>query len=302
MSESNAISFHHVAKQRGELRVGPIDLELPSGCVTAIVGVNGSGKSTLINLLLGLIHPDQGEIRMDGKRYEPVNDVAWKQELGYVAELPNSEDDGLTAEKMAQFASYWYPNWNWQVYRKLTAKYQVPPSTKLSKMSKGMRRKLEIVLALSHQPKVLLLDEPSSGLDPIAWRSMIEDIQTVLDDGKHTVIIATHVIEEVKRLADYILFLHQGQVLRLVEKDQLFDDWKEYWINGVIAEDLLGAPGLADAGQERGMVRAVAYDARKLEAYLQDEGLEVVNTQALALDEVMIHMIRMSEERSVRTR
>lgn len=302
MKESSSISFHQVVKQRGELFVGPINLELPSGYVTAIVGLNGSGKSTLVNMLLGLIHPDHGEVRLDGKRYEPSNDKTWKQELGYVPELPNPDDDTMTAEKLAQFASYWYPKWNWQLYRKLAAKYEVPPSTKLKKMSKGMRRKFEIVLALSHQPKVLLLDEPSSGLDPLAWRSMIEDVQNVLSDGEHTVIIATHIIEEVKRLADYILFLHQGQVLCMVEKDRLFDSWKEYWIQGVAAEELQGAPGLADAIQERGMVRLISHDAGKLESFLQDEGLEVVNTQALALDEVMIYMIRMSEERSVRTR
>jgi ABC-2 type transport system ATP-binding protein len=302
MSENSAVSFHQVVKRRGELTVGPLNLEIPKGYVTAIVGMNGSGKSTLMNLLLGILHPDQGEIRIEGMRYDPANDEGWKQQLGYVPELPSTEDDFETAEQLAKIASYWYSSWNWQLYRKLAAKYEVPPTTKLKKMSKGMRRKLEIALALAHQPKVLLLDEPSSGLDPIAWRSMIEDVQEVLQDGEHTAIIATHVIEEVRRLADYILFIHQGQVMSMVEKDQLFDSWKEYWINGVMAEDLVGAPGLADTIQERSLVRVIAHDARKLEPFLEDEGLEVVKTQALPLDEVMIYMIKMSEERSVRAR
>ncbi|MGZ9585486.1 ATP-binding cassette domain-containing protein [Paenibacillus marinisediminis] len=295
--EETILSFEQIEKRRHNLHIGPLNLKVPAGCVTAIVGMNGSGKSSLVGMMLGTVHPDQGAIFIKDQRYDMSQDREWKQRLGYVAELPNGEDDDQTPEQLAKQYSYWYSTWDQQWYQKLIARYEIDSRTKLNKMSKGMRRKAEIILALSHRPEVLLLDEPTSGLDPISWRMMIEDLQQLLRDGKHTIIIATHVIEEVKRLADYILFLHRGKVLTLIEKDALFDAWKEYWLEGVMAEDLLGMPGLAAAVQERHLVRAVAYDAAVLEQHFQELNIMPTRTQAMPLDEVMYYRIRMEDER-----
>lgn len=297
MSEQALISFRGVEKQRHQLLIGPLDLDIPTGCVTAIVGMNGSGKSTMMGILLGIVKPDKGQLLIQGQPYDDVYDAAWKARIGYVAELPNFEDDDRTLDHMAKESAYWYPTWDGRWYQKLLARYEIDPWVKLNKMSKGMRRKAELVLALAHRPEVLLLDEPTSGLDPISWRMMIEDLQNLLRDGKHTIIIATHVIEEVKRLADYICFMHRGQLLTLVEKDELFDAWKEYWLEGVPVKDLAGAPGLAEVIQEHQVVRAIAYEAQQLEAYFHEQQWTPIRVQAMPLDEVMYYRIRMEDER-----
>ena len=302
MGEESLISLRQVMKRRHRLEIGPLNVEFPSGCVTAIVGMNGSGKSSMMAMLLGILHPDDGEIMVEGSPYDVSQDMSWKRRLGYVPELPSSEDDTQTMDQNASQLSYWYPTWDWIYYRKLIARYEVDPRTKLNKMSKGMRRKAELILALAHRPEILLLDEPTSGLDPISWRMMIEDLQHMLQDGKYTIIIATHVVEEVKRLADYILFLHQGKVLSMVEKDALFDAWKEYWLEGVSVEDLEGAPGLAAAVQERQVVRVIAHDAQKLEQFFLDHQLSPIRTQAMPLDEVMYYQIRLEDEGRERVR
>lgn len=297
MSEQALISFRGVKKQRHQLHIGPLNLDIPAGCVTAIVGMNGSGKSTMMGMMLGVVQPNTGQLLIEGKPYDDSGETAWKGRIGYLAELPNYEDDDQTPDQLAKQSAYWYPTWDGLLYQKLIARYEIDPWVKVNKMSKGMRRKAELVLALAHRPEVLLLDEPTSGLDPISWRMIIEDLQDLLRDGKHTIIIATHVIEEVKRLADYICFMHRGQLLTLVEKDELFDAWKEYWLEGVSAKDLEGAPGLAEAIQEYHVVRAIAHDAQQLENYFDEQQWTPIRRQAMSLDEVMYYRIRMEDER-----
>lgn len=297
MGEHALVSFRGVEKQRHQLHIGPLDLDIPAGCVTAIVGMNGSGKSTMMGILLGIVQPDAGHMLIEGQTHDDNRDPDWKARIGYQAELPNFEDDDRTPDQLAKQLAYWYPTWDGLWYQKLIARYEIDPWVKLNKMSKGMRRKAELVLALAHRPEVLLLDEPTSGLDPISWRMMIEDLQDLLRDGKHTIIIATHVIEEVKRLADYICFMHRGKLLTLVEKDELFDAWKEYWLEGISAQDMAGAPGLAEAIQEHQVVRAIAYDARQLEEYFCKQQWTPIRRQAMPLDEVMYYRIRMEDER-----
>lgn len=297
MNDEVIVSFRGIEKRRHNLHIGPLDIDIPAGCVTAIVGMNGSGKSSVMGMLLGLLHPEAGELFVEGRIYDVTRDMDWKRNIGYVAELPASEEDDCTPDQLAKQNAYWYPSWDWQLYQQLVARYEIDPRTKLSKMSKGMRRKAEIVLVLAYRPKVLLLDEPTSGLDPITWRMVIEDLQAMLCTGKHTIMIATHVIEEVKRLADYILFFHRGQVLTMTEKDALFDDWKEYWLEGVALDKVEQAPGLAAIMEERQLLRVIACEANLVEQFFRDNHIVPLRTQAMSLDEVMLYRIRMENER-----
>ncbi|WP_258278965.1 ATP-binding cassette domain-containing protein [Paenibacillus sp. SC116] len=288
----NAYTLEAVEKHRDHLRVGPLNVEFPNGCVTAIVGVNGSGKSTMLSMMIGLAHPDQGNIYFGQQIVDADHDYEWKQRIGYLPEQPNSEDDYKTPDQLATVYAYWYKNWDWQIYQTLMAKYEIPPRTRLNKMSKGMRRKCELIMILSYRPDVLLLDEPSSGLDPVSWRYVMEDLQKFMDDGERTIIIATHIIDEVRRLADYIMFLHRGQLVQFVEKDELFDAWKEYWFNISEAVQLKGAPGIKDTIQDGVGVRIIVNDIPQFEVYLQEHDIQPVRVQTVPLDEIMVQSIK----------
>src|SRR5690606_32260593 len=121
-------------------------------------------------------------------------------------------------EKSA-FAAACYPGWDAKYYRRLLDRFGVDEKARLGKLSKGMRRKAELAVALAHRPELLLLDEPTSGLDPMSWKIWLEELQSYLADGDKTAMIATHITEEVRRLADYVLFLHRGRMLAYYEKD-----------------------------------------------------------------------------------
>lgn len=298
MDNQHVIEMKQVVKQRDNFRIGPLNLCIPQGCVTAIIGTNGSGKTTMLGMCLGLVHPDEGKVTVLQEKTEPELSTLVKARIGFVAENSDSEEDDMTAEQVVSFVSQWYPSWDWQLYHQLMAKYELPPKQKLSKLSKGMRRKLDLIVAICPQPELLLLDEPSSGFDPLSWRMMINDLHAYLKDGKRTVLIATHIVDEVKRLADYILVMHKGKVLHFTEKDTLFDAWKVFVVDGE-ATDYEGAPGLMRAESERFGARLIAYDAARLGRFLHDEGIEVVQTHALELDDILAYMIEMHIEGSV---
>lgn len=298
MDNQHVIEMKQVVKQRDNFRIGPLNICIPQGYVTAIIGTNGSGKTTMLGMSLGLVHPDEGTVTVLQENTKPELSTLVKARIGFVAENSDSEEDDMTAEQLVSFISQWYPSWDWQLYHQLMAKYELPPKQKLSKLSKGMRRKLDLIVAICPQPELLLLDEPSSGFDPLSWRMMINDLHSYLKDGKRTVLIATHIVDEVKRLADYILIMHKGKVLHFTEKDTLFDAWKVFVVDGEAA-DYEGAPGLMRAESERFGARLIAHDAARLERFLQDEGIEVVQTHALELDDILAYMIEMHIEGSV---
>jgi ABC-2 type transport system ATP-binding protein len=297
--EQMVVQMFNVQKKRRSKRIGPFNLSIPEGYVIGIVGENGSGKSTLINMLMQTIIPDEGVIEWFGRSYTEGIPVTIKQQIGYISEKSNTEEDNMTAEEVANFRSYWYPNWDHHLFEKLLTSFNIPRQTKLKRMSKGERRKLEITAVLAPRPKLLLLDEPSSGLDPFAWKVMVGELQRYMEQGDSTILMSTHIVEEIKRLADYIVLVHQGQILGMVEKDSLMDNWKEVWIrsDSAIIENL---PGIIVIEQEpANMLRMITNESKKLENVLQASGIQLIKTRGLELDEILSLWIQREKAVSV---
>lgn len=285
-----AVELRNVTKKRRTKTVGPLHLEVPEGYITALVGQNGSGKSTLLHMLLKLTHPDEGEIRWFGQSFEGELPLPVRQSIAYVAEHPIRQEDYWGPEEAAWFRSRWYPQWDQDYFEKLMNTFEVPRGQKLGKMSKGERRKFEIAAALAAGPKLLLLDEPSSGLDPFAWRAMIEILQNYMNERQAAILISTHIVEEVRRLADYITLLHQGRLLGTMEKDALLGAWSEVWISAHDEEELQGiAAELPDAFRPvmgaPGTASLLTSRLPDLEKRLADLNVKVFRSRSLDLEE-----------------
>ncbi|GAF09544.1 ABC transporter [Paenibacillus pini JCM 16418] len=154
-------------------------------------------------------------------------------------------------------------------------------------MSKGERRKFEISVALAPRPKLLLLDEPSSGLDPFAWKMMIDELRDYVKDDDTTILLSTHIVDEVRRLADYVILMHHGEMKGMVEKDSLLDNWKEIWMSGTI-ELAEGLPGIVKSQQEpNNVVRMTTTECHLVEKMLHEAGMTLLKTRSLELDEIM---------------
>ncbi|USB33765.1 ABC transporter ATP-binding protein [Paenibacillus sp. YPG26] len=288
MTEALAMQMIGVRKNGRRKPIGPLNLEIPSGYVVALVGPNGSGKSTIMNLILQTLQPDEGELSWFDRKIGGVLPTELRQLIGYVPEVPLYEENNKTAGEAAAFRAHWYPGWDQQRLEELLIRFEVPEKVKLSKMSKGERRKFEIAAALACRPKLLLLDEPSSGLDPFAWKHMIEVLRSCLEEEEITIVLSTHIVDEVKRLADYIALVHQGEVKGMVEKDALMGCWKELWVR---ASDRARLEGLADileiheAGPSGWRLRV--QNAAQLEDILLERGVSILKSQGLELEDIL---------------
>lgn len=289
MEQPMAIELIGALKQGRRKTIGPLHLQVPKGYIVALVGPNGSGKSTMMQMIQQTLKPDEGEIRWFGQGFSGMIPIELRQQIGYVPEAPEPEENFMTAERAARFRSHWYPTWDDKLFEELMNRFEVPRRERLNRMSKGERRKFEIAAALAARPKLLLLDEPSSGLDPFAWKCMIDELRDFMAGEDMTILIATHVVEEVKRLADYIALMHQGQVLGMAEKDHLFSSWKEIWIRsgGCSPGDLPEGTILCVDGPSITKLVVQEQHEGELQRSLEAKGLQVMQTRSLELDEIL---------------
>ncbi|NGZ77429.1 ABC transporter ATP-binding protein [Saccharibacillus alkalitolerans] len=287
--DNAVLEWRNVVKKRDRMVLGPLDLKLYEHYITALIGRNGSGKSTLMKLAVQLVRPDEGEVIWFGRPYPGGLPADVRAEIAYVPENFAAEENGIKMDDAADFRASWYPRWDWQRYEELLRRFDVPGGKKLNKLSKGQRRKFEIAAALATRPKLLLLDEPSSGLDPFAWKTMMDEIRRCVDEDGATVLMSTHIVEEVRRMADYLVLVDKGKSLGMLEKDALLERGREIWISrdDELLEEL---PGIVESSIEsEGMVRFVTLDYAGTAALLDEVGVKPIRVRALELDEVMEH-------------
>ena len=293
MTQMPVISLRDIRKSCGNFELGPLDLEIEPGYVVALVGPNGGGKSTLIRMLINLVQPDSGEVRLFGGAY-PDDEVAIKQRVGYVPERSLGHDE-MSAKALGEFVSRFYPGWDQRLYEDLMIRAQIEPDKKFGKLSKGVQRRLAFALAASSGSELLLLDEATVGVDPFARREMLEDISRFMDDGdRRTVVFATHVMEEVRRIADYIVFLVDGEFLGLHEKDALLEGWKIFWVDREPEGDI---PGVVEVVEGGSPTRIVSDSPQETAEALSAEVIRVVHSGTVDLEEILSHLMRRSKER-----
>lgn len=282
-----AIELAGMEKRGRRKPIGPVHLQVPAGYIVALVGPNGSGKSTLLQMMMRMLMQDTGEIKWFGEQIEGVLPLHLQRQLAYVPEVSAIEENHMTAEQAGEFRAHWYPEWNQGKFEDLMNRFDIPRNERLSKMSKGERRKYEIAAALATGAKLLVLDEPSSGLDPFAWKSMINELRTFMEQEDATIIIATHIVEEVNRLADYIALVYQGQILGMVEKDALFGSWKEIWVRGALPWNELSSEIISRQEDGPGIHKLVVRQGDLLERELAEAGFHMLKSRSLELEEVL---------------
>jgi ABC-2 type transport system ATP-binding protein len=292
MSQTPVISLRDTRKSYGDFELGPVDLEIEPGYVVAVVGPNGGGKSTLIGMLMNLIRPDSGEVRLFGGAY-PDDEVAIKRRIGYVPERSSGHEE-MSAKALGEFFSHLYPGWDQRLYEEHVERLDIEPDMKFGRLSKGVQRRLAFALAAASGPELLLLDEPTAGVDPFARREMLEDISRFMQDGDRTVVFATHVMEEVRRIADYVVLLVDGDFLGLHEKDALLEGWKTLWVD---REPEVDVPGVVKV-EGGSPTRIVSDSPQETGEALCAENTRIVRSGAVDLEEVLSHLMRRSKEGS----
>jgi len=217
------------------------DLSMERGYVMGLVGRNGAGKSTAIKILMNLIYPDCGEVRVLGLK-QPEQDMEIKRRVGYVSEEPVFYEE-MTVGWMVRLVSRYYPTWDPALYSGYLRKFSLDPHKKVKELSRGMKVKLGLMLALSHRPELLILDEPTSGVDPVVRHELLGEISDIIRDEKRTVLLSSHITQDVEHVADYVAIIDEGSVIEFADKESLLDRWKR--VTGTLANsaDSAGSDG-----------------------------------------------------------
>lgn len=235
-----------------KLALNDVSLFVPRGCVFGLVGENGAGKTTLIKHLLGLLRAETGSVRVFG--CDPVaRSVEVLSRVGYLSEnrdLPA----WMRVDELLRYTAGFYPNWDDQYAEELREQFGLIPSVRVRTLSQGQLAKLGLLVALAYRPELLLLDEPSSGLDPLVRRDILEAIiRSVADEGR-TVLFSSHLLDEVERVSDHLAMMHQGSVVFSGPLDQVKQGHRRLIIrfeNSQIAPPRLeGALSVAGSGRE----------------------------------------------------
>ena len=220
---SGALEIRGLAKRLGEFALQDVDLSVPRGTITGLVGANGAGKSTLINLVLGLLSPDSGRIHLFGEDIRSKGSRL-RARVGFVQETPLLPGH-LRVGELANFLAPFYPTWDEATFRRMADAFGVPFKTPFSKLSQGNRMKAALVLALAHHPELLILDEPTSGLDPLARRDFLDLLLEVVQDERRAVLFSTHITSDLDRVADHVAILKEGRIVLAGAKDELMEGW-----------------------------------------------------------------------------
>lgn len=221
---TDAIKINNLTKKFGNFRLGPLDLEVKKGAITGFIGENGAGKSTTIKLILDVISRDGGTIEIFGKDIGDLS-VDEKYKLGFVFDdlfLPGS----MKVDEIEKMHSLLYKDyWEEGTFYEFVENFSLPNNIPISAFSRGMKMKLGLALAMSHGAEILILDEPTSGLDPVVRDDFLDILLDFIQDEDHTVLISSHILSDLEKIADYIAFIHKGELIFNEEKDGLSEKY-----------------------------------------------------------------------------
>ena len=233
-----AIEAKGVCKRYGDFEMKDVSLALPQGCVLGLVGENGAGKSTLIRMILGACRPDSGEVVTLGSRADRGAAFARvRQDIGVVLDeacLPQE----MRAAQVGKMMAGIYSNWDAQAFEGYIRRFGIPTDKEIKTFSRGTKMKLAIAAAMSQHAKLLVLDEATGGLDPIVREEMLDLFNEFTREETHAILLSSHIVTDLEKICDYIVFLHEGRVLMADEKDALEEKYAVAVLNEAGFADL----------------------------------------------------------------
>lgn len=212
----NALEINNLCKTYPGFSLDHLNLTLPSGCILGLIGENGAGKSTTIKLILDLIRPDSGSITLLGTEHTRLS----REDIGVVLDEVGIPEC-LTASQVGKVMKNLFKNWDSARYSELLVQFSIPDGKIFKEFSRGMKMKLGIAVAMSHGAKLLILDEATSGLDPVVRDEVVTMLSEFTRSEGHSILISSHIVSDLEKLCDYIAFLHKGKLMLFEEKDVL---------------------------------------------------------------------------------
>ena len=219
----NALTVSGLTKQYGAFTLSDISFEVPQGTIAGLIGENGAGKSTTLHAILGLIRKDRGEISVLGSPIEELQPEV-RENIGVVFDGTNFSEE-LTPRRLNKVLKGIYRSWDEDYFFDLLNKLSLPAAKKIKSFSKGMKAKLSLAAAFAHHPKLLILDEATSGLDPIVRDGILDMFLDFVQDEENSILVSSHITSDLEKVADYIVFIHEGRLIFSKPKDELLESY-----------------------------------------------------------------------------
>lgn len=218
---TNCIEIKGLCKSYGDFTLRDVDLTVPGGSIMGLIGENGAGKTTTIKCLLGIARPDRGSITVLGRDMAAYG-AEIRQDIGVVLDECFYHDT-LRPRDLSPILAPIYRGWDRELYRDCLARYGLPENKLIKEFSRGMKMKLSLAAALAHRPRLLVLDEATAGLDPVVREEILEEFLAFIGDEEHAILMSSHITGDLEKAADYITYLHRGQVALTGSKDDIRD-------------------------------------------------------------------------------
>ena len=218
---NHALTISGLTKTYPDFVLDHVSFTVPSGSIVGLIGENGAGKSTTIHAAIGLIQKEAGHAAILGKE---ELDAETREQIGVVFDGSNYPEI-LSPKKISRVMKHIYRSWDEPAYLRLLKQFSLPPDKPIRQFSKGMKMKLAITAALSHHSKLLILDEATSGLDPVIRDDILDMLLDFVQDEEHSILISSHITSDLEKIADYIVFIHEGKVVFSKPKDELTEQY-----------------------------------------------------------------------------
>ena len=236
----NILELKNLQKRYKGFALDGISLNLPKGYILGLIGPNGAGKTTTIKILMNMVKRDGGDVQVFG--LDPQKNAKQiKNRVGYLGEEQYFYGN-KTVAWTGNFVSAFYDNWDTNTFQSLLTSFEISRTKKTRELSKGMKVRFSLALALSHDPELLILDEPTAGLDPVIRREVLELLRKKSKNEGKSVIISSHITDDIMRTADLVAFLIEGKIVVVNEKDELLSNWKRiHYKKGALGSDIVNS-------------------------------------------------------------
>ena len=287
----NAIELQNVCKRYPDFYLDNLSLQIPVGQVMGLVGVNGAGKSTTLRLVMGLIQPDSGSVHVLGQKL-PEQQVAVKQQIGFASDdmrLYKSE----TLRWHMQFIQSIYPSWDPTYAAHLLKIFDLRVDQKMKGFSHGQRVKAGLLLVLARRPKLVVLDEPTTGLDPVAREEVLTELAAILRDEDRSVLFSSHNTQDIEQLSDSISFVHKGKLLDSQDKETYLERWRRILCTSSMDPIGLELSGLVRVKHNGSLQEIIVNQfTESTLAHLSAQGVNVTSVEPMTLEKIFVATVK----------
>jgi ABC-2 type transport system ATP-binding protein len=290
-----AIKLESVSKRYRYFTLDNIDLEVPAGEIMGLIGPNGAGKSTTIRILMGLVYQDGGNVCVLGHRM-PAEQIEAKWDIGFASEDMRLYDV-MTLGWHMNFIRSIYPKWDDKYAQVLLKRFGLNAEQKIKGLSHGQRVKAVLMLVLARCPRLLVLDEPTTGLDPVARHEILKELTAVMKDEGRSILFSSHNTQDVEQISDRITFIDRGRIIDSMDKETYLERWRRLRLEVPSGIELPALPGVINIQQDGRLAVATSNDfVPDLANAYENTGARIQSIENMTLEEIFVANVEHSRE------